>query len=166
MRHYMNTEPTGIRSIGEISSAAVLINAEDPSFNACRNSVLSFFRGNGIKIELFFLDFSKIDSGERLLTSVNSTILQKDLNWFGLPAKEKRDLILGETYDLFISLYNDDDYTSDFISSSIRARFKIGRRQLPGQIFDIVMNDPAEEPLSEADVFGKIITLLESITKS
>ena len=158
-----STRPTGLCPISRIRSAVTFIDVEDTSFDVCKKAIQALYRDNGIKGEIFFFDFRKIGDKERLITSITNTILKKDLNWYGKPAKEKVDLLLQGEPDLFISLINKDDFPIEFIAKTSTAHFKIGRRQLPGNTFDLVIKDPADKPYSEAEVFGEVVRFIDKI---
>ena len=89
-----STEPTGFVPLEKIRSAVAFIDVEDTSFNECKNILMLFFREHNIKADIFFFDFRKLTEGERLITSITTTILKKDLNWFGKPSHEKVALML------------------------------------------------------------------------
>ena len=160
---YASTEPTQITPIREIHSAVAFIDVEDTSFDACKHALLSFFRENGIKGDIFFYDFRKLTEGERLITSITTTVLRKDLNWYGRPAMEKVNLLLSGEPDMFISLLRKDDFPIEFMAAVSKARFKVGRMQLPGNIFDVVVSDPDDRILSEAEVFVEFRKILDKI---
>lgn len=155
-------EPTGITPLRRLRSAVVFIDVEDSSFDLCKREIMSFFRDNGIKGEIFFFDFRKLTEGERLITSITNTILRKDLNWYGRPPKEKVDLMLSGEPDLFISLVDNDSFAIEYMTRCSQAHFKIGRRQLPGDVFDLVVSDPTELHC-EAEVFREMAALLRKI---
>ena len=90
-------------------------------------------------------------------------MLKKDLNWYDKPSPEKVNLMLAGEPDLFISLIPKDDYPIEFMARCSRARFKAGRVQLPGNVFDLVVKDPADRSLSEAEVFSELYKLLRII---
>ena len=94
-----STEPTGFVPLSKIRSAVAFIDVEDTSFNECKNTLLLFFREHNIKGDIFFFDFRKLTEGERLITSITTTILKKDLNWFGKPSRDRVQLP-GNTFDL------------------------------------------------------------------
>ncbi|MBR5255471.1 MAG: hypothetical protein IKV62_01680 [Bacteroidales bacterium] len=156
-------EPTGFVPLDKIRSAVAFINVEDTSFNECKNILMLFFREHNIKGDIFFFDFRKLTEGERLITSITTTILKKDLNWFGKPSKEKVNLMLGGEPDLFISLLPTTDYPLEFMATCSRAHFKIGRVQLPGNIFDLVIKDPEDRKLSEAEFCKEMIKFMDKI---
>ena len=158
-----SNEPTGFLPMKEIKSAVAFIDVEDTSFDTCKIRLQAFFRDHNIKGDIFFLDFRKITKEERLITSITTTVLRKDLNWFGKPSREKVSLLLGSEPDLFISLIKDDCYPLEYMANLSHARFKIGRRQIYGNVFDLVVNDPAEKSLNEADAFSAIRQILERV---
>ena len=153
LKKYSSTVPTGILPMDKVRSAVAFIDVEDTSFDACKIALQAFFRDYNIKGEIFFFDFRKIGNEERLITSITNTILKKDLDWSGKPNREKIDLMLGSEADLFISLIRTTDYTLEFMAKCSQAKFKVGRVQLPGNIFDLIVADPADKPLSELDSF-------------
>ena len=163
LRRGASKVPTGILPLSQIHSAIALIDVEDTSFDQCKNLILTFFRRYNIHIELFFLDFRRLGEGERLITSINGTILKKDLNWFGRPSDEKLRLLGMCEPDLLISAIRQKDYAYEYIVASSTARFKVGRKQLPGDLFDVVLSEPDDKILSEADAFDHLSKLLEKI---
>ena len=70
-----STEPTGFVPLSDIRSAVAFIDVEDTSFNECKNSLLLFFREHNIKGDIFFFDFRNLTEGERLITSITTTVL-------------------------------------------------------------------------------------------
>ena len=85
------------------------------------------------------------------------------MNLFGRPSKEKVNIMLGNKPDIFISLINRNDFPIEFMAKASQARFKIGRVQLPGNTFDIVISDPDGKKYSEAEAFNAIKTYLKKI---
>ena len=158
-----STEPTGFVPLSKIRSAVAFIDVEDTSFNECKNTLLLFFREHNIKGDIFFFDFRKLTEGERLITSITTTILKKDLNWFGKPSREKVSLMLDGEPDLFISLLPTNDFPLEFMATASRAHFKIGRVQLPDNTFDLVIKDPEDRKLNEAEVCKELIKFMGKI---
>lgn len=157
---------TGITPLKDIHTAVAFIDVEDTSFDACKKELMAFYRDNGIKGEIFFFDFRKLGETERLITSITNTVLKKDLNFYGKPSQEKLDLMLAAKPDVFISLINKDDYPIRYMASCCEAKFKIGRKQLPGNIFDLVITDetnPDGTCAPEADIFKNIEELLAKV---
>ncbi|MBR5054500.1 MAG: hypothetical protein IKX07_02750, partial [Bacteroidales bacterium] len=103
---------------------------------------------------------------ERLITSITNTVLKKDLNFYGKPAREKLDLMLAAKPDLFISLINKDDYPIRYMATCCEAKFKIGRKQLPGNVFDLVITDqaaPDGTSMPEDEIFKSVKQLLAKV---
>lgn len=153
--------PTGLIPLREVRSAVVIIDVEDTSFSDCKEAVLSFFKDRKIKGDIFFFDFRKLSREERLITSITTTILRRDLGWYGKPRKEKVDLMLKGEPDMFISLIAQPSYALEYMASCSRARFKAGRSDAP--VFDLVLRDTPEKPLSEFEAFQEIVKLLDKI---
>lgn len=157
---------TNITPLKDIRTAVAFIDVEDTSFDSCKNDIMSFYRENGIKGEIFFFDFRKISESERLITSITNTVLKKDLNFYGRPSKDKLDLMLAAKPDLFISLINKDDYPIRYMATCCEAKFKIGRKQLPGNVFDLVIKEqegPDVTPQPEAEIFKSIRAFLAKV---
>ena len=145
LKKFESKAPTGILPMSQVKSAVAFIDVEDTSF------------------EIFFFDFRKIGSEERLITSITNTVLKKDLDWCGKPSREKIDLMLGTEADLFISLIRGTDYPLEFMAKCSQAKFKVGRVQLPGNTFDLIVSDPAERPLNEKESFDAMRQFLAKI---
>ena len=157
---------TNITPLKDIRTAVTVIDVEDTSFDNCKKDIMAFYRDNGIKGEIFFFDFRKIGDAERLITSITNTVLKKDLNFYGKPAREKLDLMLEAKPDLFISLINKDDYPIQYMATCCEAKFKIGRKQLPGNIFDLVITDqatPEGTSPPEDEIFKSVKELLAKV---
>ncbi|MBR6345962.1 MAG: hypothetical protein IKR69_01070 [Bacteroidales bacterium] len=155
---------TSLLKLSDIHSAAVFIDVEDTSWEEAKNMLVRYFRDRGIRAELFFFDFRKLDEGERLITSITNTILKKDMLWYGRPSKEKLDLMLPEEApDLFLSLMRNGGFAMEYLAKSSRARFKVGRAQLPGNTYDLVVADPEGKIVSEAAALKTVFSLLEKI---
>jgi len=156
-------EPTGLLPLQAVRSAVAFISVEEADFDACKNAMMAYFRDKGIKADIFFFDFRKIAKGERLITSITTTVLKKDLNWYGRPSREKTALVLDGDPDLLLSLLPEAHYPLEYLARCSKARFKIGREQLSGNLFDLVLKDPAGKALSQKEAFEEIVKLLEKI---
>ena len=163
LKNNASQEPTGFVPLEKIRSAVAFIDVEDTSFNECKNALMIFFREHGIKGDIFFFDFRKLTEGERLITSIKTTVLKKDLNWFGKPSREKMALMLDGEPDLFISLLTTTEFPLEFMAKCSRAHFKIGRVQRPGDTFDLVIKDPEDRKLNEAEVFKELVKFMDKI---
>ena len=163
LKKFRSSVPTGITPLDQIHSAVAFIDVEDTSFDDCKEAILAFYREHEIKGEIFFFDFRKITSDELLITSIQTTVLKRDLNWIGRPNKEKINLMLGSDPDLFISLINGQDFPIEFMAACSKARFKIGRTQLKDHTFDLVLTDPKDKVLSQYEVFEELKQILSKI---
>lgn len=150
--------PTGFIPISGVKTAVVFIDVEDPSFDVCKQDILSYFRSRGVKAEIFFLELSKLGSGERLITSITNTILKKDILWYGCPSQEKTNLLKSCEHELFISLVRKDVFAMHYLARCSGAKFKVGL--VDDSVYDLVLDSGA---MSEADSFREIVRYLEKI---
>ena len=86
LKRHASTVPTEILPLSKIKSYVAIIDVEDPSFDTCKSTIMNYFRGMDINGAVFFQDFRKIGSEDRLITSIQTTITKKDLDWLGRPS--------------------------------------------------------------------------------
>lgn len=153
--------PTRIMPLKDIHTAVTFIDVEDTSFDKCKEAILSFYRENNIQGDIFFFDFRKIGKDELLITSINTTILKKDINWYGRPSKDNIAVMLERKPDIFISLVNTTDFPIAYMATCCEAQFKVGRKQLPGEIYDFVVT--GKENSSQLDIFNSVKQYLRMI---
>ncbi len=163
LRRHSSTVPTGILPLGKIKSYVAVIDVEDSTFDTCKTNIMNYFRGMDIRGSVFFQDFRKIGSEDRLITSIQTTITKKDLDWLGRPNKYKMGVLEEQDPDVFISLIKDPDFAIEYMARTSKARFKIGRKQLGGDLFDLVVSDPAGKSVSQQDCFNAIKVYLGKI---
>lgn len=163
LKKHASTQPTGFMPISKVRSAVAFIDVEDTSFHECKQKLQNFFRENNIRGDIFFFDFRKLPDGERLITSITGTVLKKDLNWYGRPSDDKIRILLEGEPDMFISLLPKADFPIEFMATCSNARFKAGRFQIPGNVFDLVITDPADRNLNQAEAFDEMEKLLTRI---
>ena len=144
LRKAISTNPTGLHPLSEIKSVSIIIDMEDSGADECKEKAISVFKSLGIRTSVYFFDFSKKDEDERQTTSLNNTILRSDLNWCGRPSAEKLSMLVQE-------------------DSCSPSRFKIGRCQLPGRTFDLVIEDSPSQAYTPVQAFAEITKYLETI---
>lgn len=163
LRRHASTVPTEILPLSKIKTYVAIIDVEDSSFDACKSTIMNYFRGMDINGAVFFQDFRKIGSEDRLITSIQTTITKKDLDWIGRPSKYKLGVMEKEDPDLFISLIKDPEFAIEYLTKTTKARFKIGRKQMDGNLFDLVISDPAGKNISQLESWGVIKNYLGKI---
>ena len=55
------------------------------------------------------------------------------------------------------------DFAIEYMARTSKARFKIGRRQMSGNLFDLVISDPAGKNISQLESFTAIKSYLTKI---
>lgn len=159
--------PTGLLPLSEISTVNVIIDVEEVGYDILKENILTWSRNLGLKTCIYFFDFRKLGVNELLLTSIQTTIAKRDLNWLGMPAYDKVAPLIEDESDLLISLIDNGDAPIDFIAKCSSARFKIGRKAYPGHVYDMVFSGKQTEGLRSGgdQVFAGMIEFLGKVSK-
>ncbi len=165
IRKYCSGIPTGFVAMQGISSANVIIDVEEQGFDLLKEDILVWGRQNGIKVNIYFFDFRKLGKDELLLTSIQTTIIKKELDWIGMPPFAKVEPLIQEPSDLFISLVDNGNFPIEFLSKCAKARFKIGRRGFEGDAYNMVVVGNRSEGLNSEsrEIFRTITEFLTKI---
>ena len=165
LKKFASDVPTSLLKLSEIKTANVVIDVEEAGFDQLKEDILLWGRNNGIKVNIYFFDFRKLGANELLLTSIQTTVIKKELNWFGMPPIEKVAPLLYEKSDLLISLICNDRFPIEFVSKCSRARFKIGRYEYEGHPYNLVMSGSTGTDLrSDArQIFASVTDFLKKI---
>ena len=165
LKKFASDVPTSLLKMSDIKTANVVIDVEEAGFDLLKEDILTWGRNNGIKVNIYFFDFRKLGANELLLTSIQTTVIKRELNWFGMPPIEKVAPLIYENSDLFISLICNDKFPIEFVSSCSRARFKIGRRRFPERVFDMVISGSQTADLrsDSCKVFDAMVEFLNKI---
>ena len=156
---------TSLLPLSDISSVNVVIDVEEPGFDKLKDDILSWGKQVGLKVNIYFFDFRKITKDELLLTSIQTTIIKKELDWIGMPEFSKIGNLLYEPSDLFISMVDNGDFPIEFLSKCTKARFKIGRCGFEGHAYDMIISgNPTEDLISDSrKIFAAIKEYLTKI---
>ena len=165
LRKFISTEPTSLLPLSKIKTANVVIDVEEPGFDVLKEDILAWGKNEGIEVNIYFFDFRKLGKDELLLTSINTTIIKKELNWFGMPAPEKVGELFRNESDLFISMVANGYFPIEFVSKCARAKFKIGRVPFEGHAYDMIMTGSAVKELrsDSREIFAAITDFLKKI---
>ena len=165
LKKFASDVPTSLLKMSDIKTANVVIDVEEAGFDLLKEDILTWGRNNGIKVNIYFFDFRKLGTNELLLTSIQTTVIKRELNWFGMPPIEKVAPLIYENSDLFISLICNDRFPIRFVSNCSRARFKIGRYEYDGHPYDMILAGGETTDLrSEArQIFAAITDFLTKI---
>ena len=162
---FVSNVPTGFLPLDKITTVNVVVDVEEPGFEALKEDILSWGRQTGLKVNIYFFDFRRLDKEELLLTSIQTTIIKRELDWIGTPDLSKVIGLLGETSDLFISMVDNGNFPIDFLSKCAKARFKIGRTEYKGHVYDLVIsgNQTAELRSDSRRIFAAMTDFLTKI---
>ena len=159
IRKFASDVPTGLIPLEKISTVNVIIDVEEPGFDELKEDILSWGRQLGLKVNIYFFDFRKIGKDELLLTSIQTTIIKKELDWMGTPDFSKIGPLIYEPSDLLISMVSNRDFPIDFVSRCSKAKFKIGRYGYEGHPYDMVISgNPTEDLRSDSRMIFNAIT--------
>ena len=139
--------PHCLHPLREIKAATVLLDTAAEDTAAVKSAVKQYFDYHGITVRIFC-------PGSR------------DLDLMGTLKRKVRGPRLDENAgEMFISLVDPlADFCSEYEARCSRACFKVGRRQLPGDVFDLVILSPeGTEPPSQSAVFSEIKNYLNII---
>ena len=162
---FISNVPHGLLQMSEISTVNVVMDVEEPGFDQLRADILDWGRAAGVKMNIYFFDFRKLDKEELLITSIQTTIIKKELDWIGTPEISKVIGLIGEKSDLFISMIDNGDFPIEFLSKCSKARFKIGRYDFDGHAYDMVISgNPTEDLISDSRrIFAAIKDFLTKV---
>lgn len=138
--------PTCIMPLDSVRSATVLVypGAEDSEETAA--AVKAFFDPRGISVTVICPS-------------------KGDINWLGfLKGRVRGAKVKPRHEDLFISLSDSPEYfAAEYEARCSTALFKVGRFQLEGDIFDLVVSSPSAVPVSQSAAFAAIQEYLSKI---
>ncbi len=162
---FVSDVQTGLLPFSEISTVNVVLDVEEPGFDVLRAQIMEWGRKAGVKLNIYFFDFRRLDKEELLITSIQTTIIKKELDWIGTPDISKVIGLIGEKSDLFISLIDNGDFPIEFISKCAKARFKIGRCGFPGHVYDMIISGSQTADLrsDSCKIFDAIVEFLNKI---
>ena len=165
LKKYASNVPTGFIPMSEIYTVNVIIDVEEPGFDNLREDILAWGRSIKAKVNIYFFDFRRLDKEELLITSIQTTIIKKELDWIGTPDLKKVSHLVDEQSDLFISMIDNGDFPVEFLSKCAKARFKIGRKGFEGHAYDMVVtgNETAELRSDSRKIFAAIRDFLTKI---
>ncbi|MDE6871292.1 MAG: hypothetical protein K2J62_04095 [Bacteroidales bacterium] len=155
-------QPTGFIPAGMIKYMAVLLDAEEPGFEKCREAIIGYCREKGMDLNLMYVDYRRASRKAGPETDPDMTFLRSDLKWTGRPSASKASLVKDHPCDLFICLSGKTDFSIEYISCSAEARFKIGRTSFRRDPFNIVIEGDSQKTGQE-EIFKAITDLLSKI---
>ncbi len=159
IKKYSNDIHTGMIPLSQISNAISVIDISENNWQNCAKKVNEFYASQHITGDILFVDLT--EEGIENNIPKDKIILRKNLNIIGKPRRKKTKYLLRYDYDIFISLIDQDNFTTKFISNTIKAKFKIGCKNID-DIFDIVINKN-KETADISNVFDKIADFIIKI---
>lgn len=150
LKKFSDKGPTGLLPLRNIRTAIVLVDGTEPGCRGYADRIGAFLKGNRIEVSFIYIDLRKISKGVEAFVEGENVISRKDVTWFGMPRMKRKGVLFLKEADLLVNLRDSDDFTGDFISKTVKARFRIGACAYKGNPFDLVISgrpsDTGEEP--------------------
>ncbi len=139
--------PTTLLPLSVIRRATVYVDGlaegEDP--RSIRRAVQQYFDYHGIPVTILCPQ-------------------KRDINLFGRLKNRARGTQEARREDLFISLAGSpENFAAEYEACCSKARFKVGRCDLPDGVFDLVVADPEEGEANQIAAFAAIKDFLDKI---
>lgn len=146
LRKYGSRGAHGICPVGGLKGVAVFVDASDSGAESVCAEVRQYFSGLGMQVLVLCPG-------------------RGDLNFAGFMRRGARmPGAVPRNEELFITLADDPAcFASEFEARCSPARFKIGRSQLEGDVFDIVVSSPDGIATSQLEAFSAIREYLSKI---
>lgn len=146
LRKYSSGATRGLLPLDRIGSAAVFVDSSAEDAERACDDARRFFGGMGIPV----------------------TVLcpgKEELNYAGYMRRRFREPEgRPRSEELFITLADSPEcFASEFEARCSPASFKVGRYQLSGDVFDLVVTSPEGVPAGQAAVFGAVKDYLSKI---
>ena len=87
----------------------------------------------------------------------------KGIQLIVVPVFPKKCIRAYRNTQVLLSLVPDAGWRLEYVVRRSRACFKIGREQLPGEPFDLVVSDPAGTHYPQTEVFARMTELMEGL---
>ena len=104
LKRHGYTGDHGLVPLSEVKRAIVLFDVEDVEFDECQKITEDFFAAAGIELKPFFLDMSRHEKDEIIVTGVRTTILKRNLAFCGTLPQEIIGELKADTAGLLICL--------------------------------------------------------------
>ena len=122
----------------------------------------SLMRLKDISQVTVLLDAGAPDAAEAL-DKVKEYFALKGIQLIIVPVLPKKCIRAHRQTQVLLSLVPGCDWRLEYVVRRSRACFKIGRVQLPGEPFDLVVSDPAGTHYPQTEVFARMTELMEGL---
>lgn len=147
----------------EVKTMMVLVDIRDLSWKDVRNKALEVFFQYCLNGQVVFILPEKLDKKAVITTPPDQTLTLNDMTKFGKPVGDKIQELVGRKVDVLVNLVLNSDYMMEYIVKTSPARFKIGRTEFGQNGYDMLLEDPADTPLSPLESFNAIIDYLDKM---
>lgn len=152
---------TGLMPLAEVKKVVVIFDADLPESVRTIAAIQDFFEAQGKSVKVFAVTLGVQILSEGMLRA--TYVHKADINWFGKIKSGESHPQTDTGEDLFISLYAEDTFASEYAARCSNARFKVGRKALSRDVYDLVIGDPVGRELTQLQAFGAISEFLTKI---
>lgn len=156
-----DSSKTGVIPLEEIKVTEVFLDADTSDAEDAVKYIYEYFGKKGKKVAVFSLSLGR-GSEKKRIKGV-TYIRKKDLSWCDCTKLGRIHPCTNIEEDLFISLLPEDSFPVEFVARCSSARFKIGRKQLSGNVYDLVFSGTEVEAFNQIQAFGNIMDFIERI---
>lgn len=168
--------PHKITALSKCTKAVVFLDATEDGAQSCINDINKFFLAKKIDCHIFALDTGKIggsttqNSAQGGVISLNGcTVLnRKNIKWYGRVKRSKKHPVIALGEDIFINLFQKDNYTAYHSALCSKAKFKVGLYKKSvgagkhrADLFDLLILN--SEGYSQKEIFSQIAAVLSSV---
>lgn len=145
IKEYFDTKETGFLPMSQIRSAVILLDGTSEGCTSAGEKLKKFFSSCNVSVTLMYLDFRRKSKTVIRYSPAEETIYSRHISWTGVPKIKKFHSLLTTEFDLMINLVENSGFTVDFLSKSLKARFKIGALDYKGHDFDFIIETPSPD---------------------
>lgn len=131
---FQSKNPTSLMRLADISQVTVLLDADADADDAAAAEE---------KVKKYFAG--------------------KGIQLVIFPVRQKKLIRAYRNTQVLLSLVSGDNWHLEYVIRRSRAVFKIGRTQLPGDVLDLVVSDPEGTHFPQAEVFGRMMEIVEGL---
>lgn len=140
LKKHASTLPTGLVPLRKINSALVIADGTVPDCVECVEKMSAFLKGCGIAVSAIYVDLRRIRKDTPVYVSGDNVLTRSRVNWYGKPKTKRTGHLFPAETGLLVNIRDSGDFTGDFISKTVRAVFKIGICDYPGNPFDLTVS--------------------------
>jgi len=131
-------------SVDEIKNVGYILHLPQKNVSAIVKELSAISKQYEVDIFGLTIDMSKKLEGS-IISSKVTPLLRDDFNFYGLPDHLVMKPFISKHFDLFVDFSSSYDFSVDYISRYVDARFKIGKFNYDANPFDFIIEMKDQE---------------------